>query len=94
MHSPYKPNSVYIQKIKLIHIKHAPVVATYKKERGRGKKKKRKGNTLGTSPRNHMLYGKPPLSQANPSRQSFVLAFAVKVCHSSLSRGEKFADPK
>lgn len=40
MHSPYKPNSIYIQKIKLINIKHAPVVATNKKERGREKKKK------------------------------------------------------
>ena len=46
MHSPYKPNSIYIQKIKLIHIKHAPVVATYKKERGRGKKKKEKETPL------------------------------------------------
>lgn len=75
-------------------ILNMPLLLPPTKKREGEEKKKRKGNTLGTSPRNHMLYGKPPLSQANPSRQSFVLAFAVKVCHSSLSRGEKFADPK
>ena len=71
-------------------ILNMPLLLPPKKREG----EKKKGNTLGTSPRNHMLCGKPPVSQANTSRQSFVLAFSVKVCHSSLSRGEKFADPK
>ena len=75
-------------------ILNMPLLLPPTKKREGEKKKKKKGNTLATSPRNHMLCGKTPLSHANPSRQSFVSAFAVKVCHSSLSRGEKCADSK
>lgn len=84
MYLPYKSNSICIpkgyiyynsQEVKLINIKHAPIVVAYKKE-------KDKKETLLAQTHEIRCYGINHCFPSKPFKANFVLASVIKVCNS------------
>lgn len=83
MYLPYKSNSICIpkgyifynsQEVKLINIKHAPIVVAYKKE------------TLSAQTHEIRCYGVNHGFPSKPFKTNFVLASIIKVCNSLLQQ--------